>query len=218
MAHIHLEDGSFTLFWVIVWWAVALALIATALIFLRRQGKVNNRRITIAAFCVAAAFVLSQVELPIPGGVVHVSLTPLIGILTGPVIGLFIVFITNILSAAVGHGGWGMIGANTLVNLSEVLVAYGIWRGLKPFIGNVFFRAGAATLCGLILGNFVMMGIIVLSGIQGVSQTPGQIITGLFLIAAVNTAFAVIEALITGLVVSYIGTMRPDLLDNGEPE
>jgi cobalt/nickel transport system permease protein len=216
MAHIHLEDGSFTLFWVILWWAVALFIIATALVLLRRKQKTDNRRITIAAFCVAAVFVLSQVELPFPGGVVHVSLTPLIGILTGPVIGLFVVFITNILSAVIGHGGWGMIGANTLVNLSEVLVAYGIWRGLKPFFRNVFVRAGTATLCGLILGNFVMMGIIVLSGIQGVTQTPGQIVTGLFLVAAVNTAVAVIEALITGLVVSYIVMMRPDLLDSGE--
>jgi cobalt/nickel transport system permease protein len=212
MAHIHLEDGSFTLFWVIVWWAVALAIIGIALYLLRRQRKPDNRRITIAAFCTAAAFVLFQVDIPIAGGV-HISLTPLIGILTGPVIGLLIVFIINIFSAAIGHGGWGMIGANTLVNFSEVLIAYGIWRGLKPFIENVFVRAGAATLCGLILGNFIMMGVIVLSGIQGVNQSPQQILTGLFLIAAVNTAVAVIEALITGLVVSYIGKMRPDLLE-----
>ena len=212
MAHIHLADGSFTLFWVIVWWAVALAIIGAALFLLRRQRKPDNRRITTAAFCVAAAFVLSQVELPVAGGV-HISLTPLIGILTGPVIGLFIVFITNILSAAIGHGGWGMIGANTLVNLSEILVAYAIWRGLRPFIENVFIRAGTATLCGLIIGNFVMMGIIALSGIQGVSQSMEQVITGLFLVASVNIAVAVIEAFMTGLVVYYIGKMRPDLLD-----
>jgi cobalt/nickel transport system permease protein len=213
MAHIHLEDGSFTLFWVIVWWAVALAIIGIVVFFLRRQGKTDNRRITIAAFCTAAAFVLFQVDIPIAGGV-HISLTPLIGILTGPVIGLFIVFITNILSAGIGHGGWGMIGANTIVNLSEVLVAYAIWRGLKPFFPNTFVRAGTATLCGLILGNFVMMGIIVISGIQGVNQSPEQIVSGLFLIAAVNTAVAVIEALMTGLIVSALGKMRPDLLDS----
>lgn len=213
MAHIHLEDGSFSLFWVIVWWAVALILIGSALYFIRRQPKADHRRIILAGFCAAAVFVLSQVELPIPGGAVHISLTPLVAILTGPVIGLLIVFITNILSAAIGHGGWGMIGANTLVNLSEVLVAYAIWRGLKPFIGNVFVRAFTATLCGLILGNFVMMGIIALSGIQGVSQSMEQIVTGLFFVASVNIAVAVIEALMTGLIVSYIAKMRPDLLD-----
>jgi cobalt/nickel transport system permease protein len=106
-----------------------------------------------------------------------------------------------------------MIGANTLVGLSEVLVAYAVWRWLKPFIENIFVRSVTATLCGLILGNFVMMGIIVLSGIQGVNQSPEQILMGLFIIASVNTAVAVIEALMTGLVVLYIGKMRPDLLD-----
>lgn len=212
MAHIHLEDGSFTLFWVIVWWAFALLLIGSALYLIRRQRVVDQRRIILAGFCTAAAFVLSQVELPIAGGV-HISLTPLIAILTGPVIGLLIVFITNILDAAIGHGGWSMIGANTLVSLSEVLVAYAVWRGLKPIIGNVFIRAVTATLCGLILGNFVMMGIIALSGIQGVSQSMEQIVTGLFLVASVNIAIAVIEALMTGLVVLYITKMRPDLLD-----
>src|SRR5512145_1734736 len=114
MAHIHLQDGSFTLFWVLVWWAAALFVIGAVLVFLRIR-KPDPRRITIAAFCTAAAFAVSQVEIPLAGGV-HLSLTPLIGILTGPVIGSLIVLVTNILSAGVGHGGWGMIGANTLVN------------------------------------------------------------------------------------------------------
>jgi cobalt/nickel transport system permease protein len=213
MAHIHLEDGSFTLLWVIVWWAVAFAIIGIALFILRRHGRADNRKITIAAFCTAAAFVLFQVDIPIAGGV-HISLTPLIGILTGPVIGLLIVFITNILSAAVGHGGWGMIGANTLVNFTEVIVAYGIWQGIKSFLPNVFFRAGIATFCGLVIGNIMMMGIILISGIQGVSQSPEQILAGLSLIAVINIGVAVVEALITGLVVSYLGTMRPDLLED----
>lgn len=212
MAHIHLEDGSFTLLWVIVWWVVALALIGSALFILRRPGKTDNRRITIAAFCTAAAFVLFQVDIPIAGGV-HISLTPLIGILTGPVIGLLIVFIINILSAAVGHGGWGMIGANTLVNFSEVIVAYAIWRGLKPILPNLFARAGIATFCGLVIGNIMMIGIILISGIQGVSQSPEQILAGLSLIAAINIGVAVVEALLSGLVVSFLGKMRPDLLE-----
>jgi cobalt/nickel transport system permease protein len=212
MAHIHLEDGSFTLFWVIVWWAAALAAIGIALFLLRRHGKTDNRRITIAAFCTAAAFVLFQVEIPVAGGV-HISLTPFIGILTGPVIGLLIVFIINILSAAIGHGGWGMIGANTLVNFSEVIVAYAIWRGTKSILPNLFARAGIATFCGLIIGNILMIGIILISGIQGVSQSPQQILAGLSLLAAINTGVAVVEALLTGLVISYIGKIRPDILE-----
>jgi cobalt/nickel transport system permease protein len=213
MAHIHLQDGSFTLFWVLVWWAVALVVIGAALAFLRIR-KPDPRRITIAAFLTAAAFALSQVEIPVAGGV-HISLTPLIGILTGPVIGSLIVQVTNILSAGVGHGGWGMIGANTLVNLSEVVVAYGIFRVLRNMLPDLAVRAGIATFAGLLCGNLVMIAIVLVSGIQGVNQGPEQILAGLTLIAAVNMGVAVVEALMTGLVVSSVGKMRPDLLDGG---
>jgi len=216
MAHIHLEDGSFSLLWVIVWWASALLLLGIALYFLRTSRKPDPRRITIAAFCTAAAFAIFQVDIPIAGGV-HINLTPLIGILTGPIIGSLIVFITNILSAAIGHGGWGMIGANTLVNFSEVIVAYAVFRLLKRWIPDLFSRAGIATILGLFVGNCVMIAIILVSGIQGVTQGMAQILPGLSLIFAINMGVAVIEAFVTGLIVAYMGRVRPDLLDGGKP-
>ena len=184
------------------------------LVLLRPAQKPDRKRITLAAFCAAAAFAVFQVNIPIAGGV-HISLTPLIGILAGPVLGILIVFITNILSAAIGHGGWGLIGANVLVNVSEVIVAYGIFTGLKNILPDLFSRAGIATLCGLFTGNCVMIGIVLVSGIQGVNQSPEQVLAGLSLIAAINMGVAVIEALMTGLVVAYIGKMRPDLLEGG---
>ena len=214
MAHIHLEDGSFSPAFVLIWWAVALILIGSALYLLRPATRPDRRRITLAAFCAAAAFAVFQVNIPIAGGV-HISLTPLIGILAGPVFGTLIVFVINILSAAIGHGGWGLIGANTLVNFSEVIVAYGVFRLLKPVVPDLFSRAGIATLAGLFIGNCVMIGIILISGIQGVNQSPEQVLAGLSLIAIINMGVAIIEALMTGLVVSYIGKMRPDLLDGG---
>ena len=214
MAHIHLEDGSFSPTYVILWWAVALLLIAASLYLLRPATKPDRRRITLAAFCAAAAFAVFQVNIPIAGGV-HISLTPLIGILAGPVFGVLIVFVINILSAAIGHGGWGLIGANMLVNVSEVVVAFGIFRALKTLVPDLFSRAGIATLTGLLVGNCVMIGIVLISGIQGVNQGPEQVLAGLSLIAAINMGVAVIEALVTGLIVSYIGKMRPDLLGGG---
>ena len=85
MAHIHLEDGSFTLTWVLVWWLIALAGIGIALWLLRAEGKKNTKIVTIAAFLTAAVFVVSQIEIPLFGGV-HLNLTPLVGILAGPVL------------------------------------------------------------------------------------------------------------------------------------
>ena len=210
MAHIHLEDGSFTLFWAVAWWIVALALIGVAL-FLLRSRKPDNKKIVVASFVTAAAFAVFQVQLPIFGGV-HLNLTPLIGILTGPVLGPLIVFIVNILSAAIGHGGWGLVGANVLVNFSEVVVAYLVFRGMKKITSDLFSQAGVATFAGLFVGNVMMIVIILLSGIQGVNQTQSQILAGLSLVAAVNMGSAIIEAFITGFIVAYIGKIRPDIL------
>ena len=211
MAHIHLEDGSFSLFYVLVWWTAAIILVGIAIYLMRSEKRPDRRKITLAAFCTAAAFAIFQVSIPIFGGV-HVNLTPLIGILVGPAAGSLVVLIINILSAAIGHGGWGLIGANTLVNIVEVFVGYSCFRLLKSTIPNLFSRAGIATILGLLCGNIVMILIIVISGVQGVNQSTGQILTGLSLIAAVNMGVAVIEAIITGLIVAYIGKVRPDLL------
>lgn len=216
MAHIHLEDGSFTLFWVIVWWVVALLLIAAALVRVRSVKKTDSRKITLAAFCTAAAFAIFQVSLPIFGGV-HLNLTPLIGILTGPALGSLIVLIINMLSTAIGHGGWGLIGANLLINVTEVVVTYGLWRGLKKPVPGAFARAGIATFAGLFCGNLVLIGIILVSGVQGVTQTTPQILTGLTLVAGINMVVAVIEAFITGMIIVYILRLRPDMLEVERP-
>lgn len=211
MAHIHLEDGSFTLFFAVAWWVVALALIGIAIWLLRSRYKPDDKKIIIAAFVTAAAFAIFQVQIPIAGGV-HLNLTPLIGILTGPIIGTLIVFIVNVLSAAIGHGGWGLVGANVLVNFSEVLVGYLTFHGMKRITTDLFSQAGVATFAGLFVGNIVMIAIILISGIQGVHQTQSQILAGLSLLAAVNMGVAIIEAFITGFIVAYIGKVRPDIL------
>lgn len=214
MAHIHLEDGAFSLQWTLIWWIVSIVAIGLCLYWLRNVKKVDNRTITIAGLLTAAAFAVFQVNIPLFGGV-HLNLTPLIGILGGPAIGGLIVLIVNILSAAIGHGGWGLIGANVLVNLVEVLTAYGIFRWLAKMNVGTFARAGIGTLIGLLLGNVVMLAIIIVSGVQGVTQSRADMLYGLSILAGVNMAVAVIEALITGYIVSYIERVRPDMLDGG---
>lgn len=216
MAHIHLEDGSFTLFWVAIWWTVAILLIGAALIWVRKTGKKDSRMITLAAFCTAAAFAIFQVSIPLFGGV-HLNLTPLIGILVGPFIGSFIVLIVNILSAAIGHGGWGLIGANILINIIEVIVAYSLFRGLKKIVASAFARGIIATLGGLFCGNLAMILIILVSGVQGVTQSTSQMLVGLTLIAGINMGVAIIEAIITGMIITYILRVRPDMLEGERP-
>jgi len=117
-----------------------------------------------------AAFAIFQVEIPIPlplfGGL-HLNFTPLIGILAGPAVGGIIVLIANIFSAAVGHGGWGLVGANCIVNMSEVLVTCLVYRGLSRLNLDAFSRAGIGTIIGLFIGNLTMMSVIFNIGSPG---------------------------------------------------
>ncbi len=209
MAHIHLPDGAFSIQWIITWWIIAIIFLGLCLYWLKKVKKIDNKTITLAAMLTAASFAIFQVNIPLFGGV-HMNLTPLVGILAGPVIGGIVVLIVNILSAAIGHGGWGMIGANIIVNMAEVAVAYGIYKALGKINLDTFSKAGIGTIAGLLFGNIAMILIILISGIQGVSQP--ITLYDLSLLAAVNMGVAIIEAFITGYVVSYIMKVRPDML------
>ncbi|NJD54003.1 MAG: cobalamin biosynthesis protein CobM [Candidatus Methanoperedens sp.] len=211
MAHVHLPDGTFSIQWIIIWWILAIIVISLCLYWLKKIRKIDNKSITLAAMLTAASFAIFQVSIPLFGGV-HMNLTPLIGILAGPAIGSIIVFIVNILSAAIGHGGWGLIGANILVNMTEVMVSYAVYKALGKLNLDTFSRAGIGTLIGLLFGNIAMILIILISGIQGVNQDITTTLYGLSLIAAVNMGVAIIESFITGYVVSYIKKVRPDMV------
>ena len=216
MAHIHLPDGAFSLSWIVIWWVLAVIVLSVCLYWLTKVKKIDNRKITLAAMCTAASFAIFQVNVPLFGGV-HMNLTSLTGILVGPALGGIIILIVNILSAAIGHGGWGMVGANFLVNMTEATVAYAVYVALGKIKIGTFSKAATGTIAGLFLGNVVMIAVILISGIQGVDQTIMNMLYGLSLLAAVNMGVALIESVITGYVVSYIHRVRPDILQEVTP-
>ncbi len=215
MAHIHLEDGAFSPFWVLVWSLAAAGVISLALLSLGK-GKLSPRKLAIAAMCTAVGFAVFQVSIPIFGGI-HLNLTPMIGILAGPGLGSLSVLIINIFSAAVGHGGWGMIGANTLVNVTEVLVAYYVYRLMRRSMKVDRFLSGLTSgVAALTLSAILIIGIVVLSGVQDSASTAEETAGNMLLIGVANIVAGVIEGLITGYVVAFIGRTRPDLLADAE--
>lgn len=215
MAHIHLEDGAFTILWVLVWTLIAAALLSLPLIRLRGRN-IPTRKLAIAAMCVAVGFAIFQVEIPIFGGL-HINLTPLIGILTGPALGGLSVLVINIFSAAVGHGGWGMVGANTIVNLAEVFIGFYMYRFLRTRVDLNRFTAGfSAAFIALLISAFIVVGIVTASEIQDSTQTREETFRNLLVLAAANIFAGAVEGVVTGYVVTYIGKIRPDLLEDAE--
>jgi cobalt/nickel transport system permease protein len=210
VAHIHLQDGTLPLFWAALWWGLALILLGVSLHLLRRR-PFEPARLTLAALCTATVFALFQVEIPILGGV-HLSLMPLTGILLGPMLGLLAALVVNVFSAAVGHGGWTVIGANLLVNTTELVTAYAIFRATRKSRASIFARGAGATFLALFASTLVMVGIVVVSGIQGVTQGGGAIAESMILVGAANLTIGAVEAIVTGYLLAYLARVRPDIL------
>ena len=215
MAHIHLEDGALSPEWVLFWWAVAAVLITFALMSMRRES-VSVRKLTIGAMCAAVGIAVFLVTIPVFGGV-HLNLTPLIGILAGPAVGGVAALVVNLFSAAVGHGGWGMIGVNTVINVTEVFLGYYAYRTLRLRLKADRFWSGfsAATLA-LVTTAIVVVIIVSIAGIQDSHLEEEETAHNLALVAAANIIVGVIEGLVTGYVVTFIGRIRPDLLEHAE--
>jgi cobalt/nickel transport system permease protein len=184
-------------------------LLVVALVATRRR-TIAIQRLAIAGMLAAVSFAVFQINIPFAGGV-HMNLTPLIGILAGPGIGSLIIFIVNLLSAAVGHGGWGLVGANTIVNMSEIAVAFYVFRMTRGRL-EMFTRGAVAAISGLLVGNVVFLVVLVVSGIQGIELHGVALLPYLIQIVILNLIVAVVEAVVTGFVVEYLSKVRPDLL------
>jgi len=211
MAHIHLPDGTFSMPWVLIWSVFSVFLIGFLVKKYQRSGDSDVGKLSTASILTALTFAVFQIELPLFGGV-HMDLTPLLGILLGPVLGCSSVLIVNIFSAALGHGGWSMLGANFLINSTEVLVSYYLFNAFTKLIRSRFVQTGISSILALIVGNFVMVGMVAVSGIQGTTLTPLQIAQDLLPLSIVNIALAFVEGVVTAFAVTYIARVKPELL------
>ncbi len=215
MAHIHLEDGALSPTWVLFWWAVAAAIIALTLLWMRRE-PISVRRLTIGAMCAAVGIAAFMVTIPVFGGI-HLNLTPLIGILAGPAIGGIAVLIMNLFSAAVGHGGWGVIGVNVVVNLIEVLIGYYTYRTVKVSLKAGRFISGfSATTLALVTSAIIVVVIIAVAGVQDSHLEEEETAHNLVFIAVANIVMGIVEGCITAYILTFIGKVKPDLLSDIE--
>jgi len=212
MAHVHLEDGAFSPLWLLIWSAIAAILITIALLANRRK-EIPPRKIAIAAMCVSVGFAVFMVEVPTPVGPVHMNFTPLIGILAGPGLGSLVALVINIFGAAIGHGGWGMVGPNSIVNIVEVVIGYYTFRFFKTISKTGDFWSGfSAATIALTISAFLVVLIVSVSEIQGSNLTRGETLNNMLILAVANVVAAVVEGIVTGYIVSFLGRVRPDLL------
>jgi cobalt/nickel transport system permease protein len=210
MAHIHLGEGSFPLWALALWTALGIVLISTV-VYRVRKGGIKTHQIALAGIGAAASFAIFQLNIPVWGGI-HMNLTGLVGILAGPLLGALIALVVNIFSAALGHGAVGLLGANTLVNASEAIVAYYAFRTLVRMDWDVFPAGASAATLGLSAGAILMGAIIVISGVNGSALPRADLTVAVAGLVGLNLGVAVIEGILTGFVVQFLVSVRPDLV------
>ena len=211
MAHIHLGEGSFPLWALALWTLVGIGLISIV-VYRVRKGGIKTHQIALAGIAAAASFAIFQLNIPVWGGI-HMNLTGLVGILAGPLLCTLIALVVNVFSAALGHGAVGLLGANTLVNATEAIVAYYGFKTLMRMEWDVFPASASAATIGLSSGAVLMGVIIVISGVNGSALPRADLAVAVGGLVGLNLGVAVIEGILTGFIVQFLASVRPDLLE-----
>ena len=210
MAHIHLGEGSFPVWALVLWTALGVGLLAVVT-YRVRKGGIKTNQIALAGIGAAASFAIFQLNLPVWGGI-HMNLTGLVGILAGPLLGALIALVVNIFSAALGHGAVGLLGANVIVNASEAIVAYYAFRTLMRMDWDIFPASASAATIGLSVGAIFMGAIIVISGVNGSALPRSDLTIAVAGMVGINLGVAIIEGILTGFIVQFLASVRPDLV------
>jgi len=155
MSHIHIPDGIIPS----IWWASGYILTAVMLFILIKNigDKDMGKKIPLAGM--SAAIMLVGMSIPVGFLPLHFSLAVLVGILVGPSIGFIVVFTVNVILALFGHGGITIVGINTLVIGSEVIIGYYLFKTLAKNWSHTK-AAAVATVIALLISLGMMVGIV----------------------------------------------------------
>jgi cobalt/nickel transport system permease protein len=180
---------------------------------IQRQNYVPHRDIPKASLLTAAFFVISLVHIPSPIGSFHLVGNGLIGLLLGwysflaILIGLF-------LQATLNHGGLSTLGINAIIigapALLSVILAK-VWQPVilqSPKLRLIFlFATGAGTL---LISASLFVGIMLFNIPADLDQQTQAIALaasmGIYLVQAI------IEGLLTVMVINYLTKAKPQLL------
>jgi cobalt/nickel transport system permease protein len=77
---------------------------------------------------------------------------------------------------------------------------------------DVFPASASAATLGLSAGAFLMGAIIVISGVNGSALPRGDLTIAVAGLVGLNLGVAVIEGLLTGFIVQFLASVRPDLV------
>ena len=194
----------------IILWVIALVFIVLAIKWAREN--LDESKIPILAVIAAGIFALQAFNLPTGFGVSgHLVGGALAAIVLGsPFAAVFVLAIVLVIQALVfGDGGVLALGAN-IINMGVIagFVGFYTFTGLKQKIGTAPSAAVAGWLACVIAASVCAVEIAVVGAVP--------ISVGLPTMFIYHAIIGIIEAVITGIVVTLIFNARPELTGNTE--
>ena len=201
----HIPDGFLDLSIAAIFYIMSLAVVGYSILKMREQ-EVNRALIGIVA---AGIFAVQMLNWPIPGGTsAHFVGGALAGILLGPYAGCLAMTLVLVIQGLVfADGGLTALGANVWnMAVVSVFAGYYIYRGLEKVNRSV--AAFAAGWLGITIAA-------IFTGIEvGLSSSfKYSLATAVTVMGMWHGVLGIIEGIITAGVVTYITSMRPDLLE-----
>lgn len=162
MSHIHIPDGVLPAWLWVSGWLLVLGLTAVA----GRLAERSDVRRKVPLLAVVSAMMLVAMSSEIVPLAYHVNLTVIAGVLLGPVLSVIAAFITEVVLAMLGHGGVTVLGLNTLMISSEMVLGWVIFRGMVALLSrrHVRLAAGVATMVTLAITTTLLVGLVALAG------------------------------------------------------
>jgi len=142
-----------------VLWISGFIICFVLLYLLARRIKGDEVRKKVPFAGVIGALMLIFMSVPLGIIPVHISLSVLCGILAGPSLGFISVFVVNTILALMGHGGFTVIGINTLLMGIEVFLGYYIFKLLTMKAGNTV-SAVISNIIALLVSISLMVAIV----------------------------------------------------------
>ncbi|MEN4017073.1 MAG: energy-coupling factor ABC transporter permease [Methanobacterium sp.] len=201
----HLPDGLIPLWQSVIYWI--LAIIVLALYLFKLSKSEEKEKITInTAILAAVTIAVSSLSIPSPFGVpLHLFVIPLVVILLGPLSGVAVAFLCLVVQFfLLGFGGITTLGANTLsigVALSfSTYIFYKLLSGLDERM-SIF----SGTLMGIVIAALAQVVIIMVAGAGTLEMLMAALIPFYLFIG-------VIEGVSNVFIISFISKVKPELL------
>ena len=199
----HISDGVLSTTVITGGWTITIIL-ALITFWWKSQESDITEEIPKFSVMTAAFFVASLIHLPIGPTSVHMIFNGLVGVVLGPLAYLSLLVGLTLQAFLFQHGGVTTIGINAMnIGIPALLSYYVFKKGFDYGISEKImgaFSGGAAIFMTVILLSIALL-------------TTGQEFIGVAQMAvAAHAPLMVVEAIITGSVVTYLSKVKPELL------